>query len=232
MKVTRDVPASIPQAGPRTVQRRDDAIPGSSSSRSQIEAQHQNLVISQMARERALSDALSIAQMSFSIIQQAMEVSSRLRNIASQSMTSGRVDMAELQVAISQIPEGIRDSGRSISSPVQTAPAPMELPATETAADTVRLRGIAENMTGGTIPQAGEFDDLQKRLSGRASVIEKNIAEISREMGLISGNYGSLASGSPERISLASDSILSRPGQALISQGNISHDAVNHLLRG
>jgi hypothetical protein len=231
MKVTRDVPANIPQAGPRTILRRDAAVSGFPPSRSQIEAQHQNIVISQMARERALSDALSIAQMSFSIIQQAMEVSSRLRNIASRSMTSGTVDMAELQVAISQIPEGVRDSGRSFSAPVQTMPAPIEAPVQDTAADTARLRAIAENMAGGAVPQASEFDYLQKRFSGRAAEIEASISEISGEMGLISGGYGSLVAKNPPGVSLAADSILSRPGQALVSQGNISHEAVNHLLR-
>ncbi len=77
----------------------------------------QSSFVSRLQRERALGDALSIAQMSQSVIQKAMNVTSRLRSIASQAFGGSGVNTEDLNRVLSQIDNIIGEYGESVPTP-------------------------------------------------------------------------------------------------------------------
>ncbi len=121
MRITADVNSVIPNginvkqsAGilGRNAKRRSQPVPASQNI--------QNSLVSRLQRERALGDALSIAQMSQAVIQKAMNVTSRLRSIASQAFSGGGVNSADLNQVVSQIDNLIGEYGESVSLPAVT----------------------------------------------------------------------------------------------------------------
>ena len=235
MKVTMDVPGAMPQPGPRAIPQRpvnSGAVQSVPLSSNQTTIQQQNMIVSQLSRERALSDALAIAQMSRSIVQRAIEVSSRLRNIAGQAMNTGRVDMVSLQTAISQIPEGLREMGKGVTIPMEaiSSSAGYNPDAVNAGPEIAQLENMSQNMAGGNVPGLPEFDSVQEKLADRGRDIEKLVGVIQNEMKEISGGYGETTAVTPDTVINTGRSITDKPVLALIAQGNLSHETVNRQL--
>src|SRR5574340_802427 len=103
MKINTDVNEIIfRQAKNNLISPKQSSIPASAgnySSSPNISGE----TLSSMDMERSLMEALSIAQMSQSILHKAMTVSTRLRNIVSQAFTTGKINTDELNRSISEI---------------------------------------------------------------------------------------------------------------------------------
>ncbi|HOP61978.1 MAG TPA: hypothetical protein PK358_06275 [Spirochaetota bacterium] len=95
-----------------------------------------------LKRDRAMADALAIAQSSRQIIQKAMDASSRLRSIAFQAMTTGKVNMDDLNMEIAGLREAFAGSGESVAIPVDRSS-----PAAQRTGE----------MLGGSIRKLGEY---------------------------------------------------------------------------
>ena len=122
-----------------------------------------------LEQEKTLGEALAIVQMSQSLIQRALEISSRLRAIASRAITTGSIDSPELSRAISDASASFAVHGES--APV-AAPSPVE---TQPSTELKELIGITRDMERGTLPENERFDKLDRAL------IEKNDAALIKQ---------------------------------------------------
>lgn len=115
---------------------------------------------SRLEQEKIIGEALAIAQMSQSLIQKALEISGRLRIIASQAMTSGSVDTRELSLAISDVNSSFAGHGERMVAPAALSPSAGTHPASEFQA----LRQIGQDIEAGHIPEKDRFDELDRAL--------------------------------------------------------------------
>lgn len=190
MKITADVNSIIPgginikqSAGvlSRNIKRRNQTAPTSRN--------FQNSFISRLQRERAFGDALSIAQMSNSIIQKVMNVTSRLRSIALQAFRGSGVKADDLNQALSQIDNLIGEYGESVSKPVITG-------RQETGSSIVtvveNLKSIMENAVGMKPDGRSNFINIDaqlERLSGMEKASTKEIEIVKESMNRILKEY-------------------------------------------
>lgn len=126
-----------------------------------------------LEQEKTLGEALAIAQMSQSLIQKALEISGRLRAIASRAMNTGSIDTSELTKAVSDASSSFAVHGEpspvSVQVPVETSAAP----------ELEELVTIGRGMDYGSIPGNERFDRIDRSLK------EKNEVGIARQNELI-----------------------------------------------
>lgn len=174
-------------------------------------------------QQEAASDALAIAQMSHDIIQRAMEAVSRLKNIAAETMTTGRVNTAELEMIAGIIPEGL-DAAKF--TPVSSADITFQSGVLDTKNDTAQVKILAENMTGGFAPNDEYFETIENRLIIRETEIGKTIEALIQRM---RGGMDFSPTNTPS-VSVIKDSIINDSSLALVAQGNINRNVISHYL--
>ena len=176
-----------------------------------------------LPQNKAMSDALAIAQMSRDIMQRAMEAVSRLKSIAGQTMMTGSVNMAELEVAAGLIPDGLDANSRF--TPMSKAELPIQVEVLNTNTDVEQVKILAQDTSSGVKPE--RFDAMQGRLNERASEIDKIIEVLSHEM---SETGKSFISENVQSASVLKDKIANNSQQAIAAQGNINSSAIMHHL--
>lgn len=189
-----------------------------------LDRQYIEAVISRLHMDRALGDALSAAQLSQSLMQKAMEVSSRLQNMASRIVGDAAVDSGKVKAAadetailarhgaeVDRFSEGIKSNGGPSVPEVSSALGKLDT-AVKTSAESGRLD--------------------EKSLEAAASSVKMKSAE------LISFS-GDLSAGLPVKtdsgfsgadVSRVSRSVEANPSAALAAQGNLKSELVNQLL--
>lgn len=177
-----------------------------------------------LTMDRSLADALSIAHVSSSIIQKAMVVSSRLRNIAAEAVASGKVDTAALQETVSLIPADLDRFGEAVQGPPQILPDSGE--AIDVTDVMKEVAVMAENLGQGSIPGGEAFDRLDETLKTRGA----ELAQLSRGLeaeiapsGAVFRDY------TPDLPRQTAEAIIGNPNQALIAQGNIIPETASAL---
>ena len=149
MKITTDVNDIFPQRVNTSSFKRNIKITSQvSANRANISNTLRHSISSMASRERSLNDALSIAHMSQSIIQKAMNISSKLRSIALNAMSTGRVNIPELNQALTEIDFSMREYGEKIVAPAQSFRSrPVVIEDTPNInKDLVRLMDLANNL--------------------------------------------------------------------------------------
>ena len=226
MKVTPDVTSNqsrrVSTDRPQGVKTSRNSTGSSQNRAANLELQQG--ISNRLTMDRSLADALNIAQVSTSIVQKAMVVSSRLRNIAAEAVISGRVDTAALQETVSQIPADLDRFGEAVQGPPRTfSNSGAAVDVTDVMKD---LAGMAENLGRGTIPAEEAFDRLDGTLKTRG--IE--LAELSRVLeseiapsGAVFRDY------TPDLPRQTGEAIIGNPNQALIAQGNIIPETASAL---
>jgi len=203
------------------------------SKKNRLMDQHlQQSILSRLNMERTLGDALSIAQVSRSLIQKAMEVSSRLRNIAASAMTSGNIDTEELDNAMSDISSSMGRFGESVTAPVHTFKDADERSFRIDSVDREmgRVKDLAGKMAEGNIPSSREFDLAASDLTEKNEALGLTIDRIRESMVTVAGQYGDNSGSDIDAVvgGLVKD-IGSNPESALMAQGNISPDVANSI---
>lgn len=227
MKVTPDVTSNPLRRASKETERIDSRKNSINSPQNRALSQSlEQSIGSRLNMEHSLADALTIAQVSASLVQKAMVVSSRLRNIAAEALASGRIDATALQETVSQIPEDLTRYGERYQSPPQVPvePAPVAPPPRDDLAEVMgRIRETAGSMEGGNIPEGITFDEIDRSLgtADRAVKMEVNSyeAEIFQATGV---SLREVSPPMPESVAL---SIAGAPEKALAAQGNIVPEA-------
>jgi hypothetical protein len=192
MRITADMNSVIPgginvnqsvRVLNRNAKRRSAPVPTSQNI--------QNSLVSRLQRERTLGDALSIAQMSHSVIQKAMNVTSRLRSLASQAFSGSSVNADDLNQVLSQIDNLIGEYGESVSIPAVTGG--------EGAGS--RMEAVIENLkstreTAGSMDRGNNYNlevinSQFRRLSGMEGGAAREIEGIKESMNKIVSEYPS-----------------------------------------
>ncbi|MBN2158147.1 MAG: hypothetical protein JW807_02040 [Spirochaetes bacterium] len=183
--------------------------------------------------KRSLGEALSIAQMSQNIIQQAISISSRLKSIASEAISTGKVDSAALNEVMATMRNTLGDFGRGIAAPLRSyaAPPPKIVEMPDLRAEIRSLNDISADIRAGNYSQRGRIDAIQRALNEKMTAFkhsEEKITNLMRETGAGAIGIGRITGN--ELASMARSVIVNNPGTALAAQGNISPSAADRLM--
>lgn len=188
---------------------------------------------SRLRIERSLGDALSIAQMSQNVIQRAVAVSLRLKNIASAAIASGNVNTQALNEALSDIRSTLSNFGEQVPNPVQLytilSAKIVEMP--DIRNEMKSIRDITHNLENGNYVQASRIDSVNGTLNDKLKafrVAEDTITALMREM--TAGFAPNARVRSSELASQVKAVIIANPEYALAAQGNINHNAAGRLM--
>ncbi len=188
-------------------------------------------ILSRLSVERALGEALSVAQASMSIVQRAIVVSSQLKNAAADAVRTGRLDSAAVAEASSQLPENLPELRTSIVIPALSpaaASVSFDIPSPEAAI--VSLRFGASGLAAGERPNPEFFADLESSLGDTYSAYEAAAGEAAAVMTSAVETYNVDVENPYEAASAVGAAIGGSPANALATQGNIQRDAVSALL--
>lgn len=202
-----------------------------------------SLLLSARPGERSFSDALNIAQMAQSFINRALEISSRLRNMAMSALASGKVSYEEISLAVSEMKSSMERVGNTTAIPI--LPTPMSRGINEefgretrqylrdTVTDMERLAGEARRYQAGEKPDTASIDEIARNLESRSATLTQVIQLVGREMsGLFRGDdAGNQGSDYLRLASQASGYIRKNPVNALLAQGNINPGVISPLLQ-
>ena len=182
-----------------------------------------------LQQERTLADALAIAQISQSLIQKAIVVSGRLKNIASEALFAGKVDVNELSNVISDMNTAfMKETGAAIS---QTTFNPVTPPVPRIDEEVNALTKFAQNMKQGGEIRMQDIAAVLDSLNNKSAAAKNSVHEIKSSLGnVLSGypksveaDYGTLAG-------TTANAILSNTDQALAAQGNIRRDTAKIVM--
>jgi hypothetical protein len=192
MRITADMNSVIPgginvnqsvRVLNRNAKRRSAPVPTSQNI--------QNSLVSRLQRERTLGDALSIAQMSHSVIQKAMNVTSRLRSLASQAFSGSSVNADDLNQVLSQIDNLIGEYGESVSIPAVTGGEGAGSRMEAVLENLKSTREIAGSMDRGNNYNSEVINSHFRRLSGMEGGAAREIEGIKESMNKIVSEYPS-----------------------------------------
>ncbi len=226
MKISTDINEIIPQTSRLTarIHRNPTELMDIPVSNNINSAVNQG-ILQKMNMERSYGEALSISQMSQSIIQKAMNISSRLRSIASQAFTTGKMDMAELSHSISEIDSTMKSYGEKVIMPVQfTANRDPARDMEKINLTLKNMKNLASDMKSGNHVDNGHLNKIDSELNRYNSEFSGKIKKYSDAMNIMVQEYP--AGGSTEIKYQSADvikKIETSPGDAMQAQGNISH---------
>lgn len=183
--------------------------------------------------ERALGDALSIAQMSQNIIQQAVSISLRLKSIASEAVSTGTVNAGALSEVMADMRNALGNHGGDVATPLRSyaVPAGNAVQMPDIRGEIRSLNDIGADMNAGNYSQKTRIEATERALGEKMTAFkqsEEKIINLMRETGAGYAGAGRLQAN--ELASRAGSFIVSNPGSALTAQGNISHSSADRLM--
>jgi len=220
MKVTPDVTSNqarrVSADGPHNVKGAKNAVNSPQNRAANLELQQG--ISNRLSMDRSLADALSIAQVSASLVQKAIVVSSRLRNIAAEALASGRIDTAALEETVSQIPadlERFSDVMPGHPRVNMDAGTARTVNVSDILAETA---GVAENIRQGNIPGEEIFNRLDDNLVARQRDLGEVAAGLENRIGARGPVFKDVT---PNLTGSTVETIIGKPGDALAAQGNV-----------
>ena len=131
-----------------------------------ISQNHSQTLGSRISSNRSIGDALTLARISQSLIQKAIIISSRLMNLASEAMTTGKIDTEEVDLAVNEINSSISTYGSEITTPVTTISdsSPNIEPMPEFRNDMENLKDEAVKIQNNEKPDIEKIDAITENL--------------------------------------------------------------------
>ncbi len=194
--------------------------------------------------DNKITEALSIAQMAHSVLQQAMVITSRLRNIAMEAMSSKKVNYEELAALTTRmqstlgkyadryatvvIPPDIRNipSGKAVS------PAADRNRTVDINEEVNMLRDTLADAARGNAGNLTRIDGIASRMNDTSALLGEWIEVLSREGQKIADGYTQrIQPGGPgDHVSVIKNLIGKDSNAALLAQGNLSRGRAAALL--
>lgn len=162
--------------------------------------------------QRSMTDALIMMQKAQSIVSQALSVSSRLQNIAAESMTTGRVNREEITREVSSIDAQLGQFGTGVIQPPQADGE------TDTTADRIRAEVAAIRQGVSSASDGEEFVAISARLNRISAELASAAGAVERN--LIPGETAGRAPGVLATETAAA--IRGNAASALTAQGNLA----------
>ncbi len=131
---------------------------------------------------RNLSNALSLAQTAQALIHRALEITSRLRNMAGEAMVAGKTNYHEVAQIMSEIKATMTTAPVANASPVITpalvpgGETAMEIPGPQRELDQLHETGNA--LLSGNSVTADRFSDIEETLLAKRDRIAVSLGEI------------------------------------------------------
>lgn len=187
---------------------------------------------SAMNMERSYMEALSIAQMSQSIIQKAMTISTRLRSIVSEAFTTGRINTDELKSSLTQIDSTIQEYGEKVVMPAAVNRNSAAIPHTaETAESLKQLKNTALELQNRGTVQADKLASIDKSLEEGKN---RTMAAVKGFQESLNYHLGQYPAGGVRELQKSGERIMeligTNPINAMKTQGNISHTKAVSLI--
>ncbi len=190
-----------------------------------------------MGNQRALSEALTIANTARSIINRALEVSAQLQAMAAQTITSGSADQGALNRTVAEINSAISTSaGLPVFTVIPPAiegkgaePRQVEIPTPRRELETL-------GRAAGVIARRGNFDgenlgEVNRALAQKNTALDAVLEEIEAAAGSIAGRAAVRGTGNAvETVRETAKMMNSAPASALAAQGNIRHEGIMQVL--
>lgn len=183
-------------------------------------------ISAKLQHDKAMVDALTIAQSSRALVQKAMDISARMMTIAFQAMTTGSVNTQQLGTEIAGIQGTMQTYGEIVSVPISNSAGREVLPP-EFAKQVNNMGTAAEHLASGGKVDPEIFAKINSSLTTIAADTEKKTADIAAALGLSGNNTAALKSSIPA--SRAADMIVTNPEMSLTVQGNINPEIVKSL---
>jgi len=170
---------------------------------------------------RDMSNAMMILQTANAVIQQALNVSSKLRSMAQSTMMTGQTDIVELTQNIAGINSSLQQQGTSIAAPViQEAPK-----VRDTARIDEELASMEKMANAGKIDKE-KADAVYDALIKRQTEVKERIDAAAEKMGAAGFNYEA----APAKTADLSRAIAGNFSGSLTAQGNIRPEIAGALL--
>jgi len=187
-----------------------------------LKMQHGEL--NRLQKERAFGDALSVAQMSRSLIQKAIVISSQLQSIASQALSQGGINQNELSQVVSSIDSSLQQFGEKITPPITSQAVKVPIP------DPIdNMNQMKQYAT--TLPGSGDITPLEKihqDLLGKEKLVGEKIDDISTDMRAIVPQQRDKITGND--VLPISQQVGLNPSEALRVQGNLQQEIIGQLV--
>jgi len=191
--------------------------------------------------EARLTEALSISQMAQSIINRAMAVSNRLKNLAMEAMVSGGVRYEDIAEAGAQLKSSLREYSErfTLSEPSLTPPAPLtnlndagRSVRNTTAGELEVLERIEGAFRSDRLPKPEDMDILGKNLELERDRLVGEVDMLTGEgKSLLEGYRTTIAEGNAFRTTSDTGTmIITNMDTALIAQGNINRENLLSML--
>lgn len=192
------------------------------------------------AGEHSVSEALSIAQMAQHVLQKAMEISSRLRNMAMDAMAARPVDYREIAAASAELSAAMGEYagrfGAEALPPAAIGPkygAEGVRPASENLGAAIKeISSFASDLGEGRAVELSRIESLRSRLENGLAENERAVTGLTKQGLDMAREYtgvGGTSEAGGLRIALL-EAIGRDSKTALLAQGNISRDTAAVLL--
>lgn len=189
-------------------------------------------VASSLNMEKALNDALTIAHASQNVIQKAINISVRLRSIAADAITTGKIDTAALNEAMSSIKSDMKTYGEVINTPVMNSGSgrPLHSPV-DLKNELNYIRNFSENYKTYADKNSNGINDIIKTLQGKSDLNKSSIDSINGRLKNVYSDIQNRNVTEPESLSASlKESIPKNPQAAIAAQGNVSRDSIEKIL--
>ncbi len=197
--------------------------------------------VQNLTKKKTHFDAIIITQIAQSFFQKAIVLSSRLGNIVSEALTSGKIKGDELTDALTGIRSSINEvqdgfasqsvyAAQNSAAIYQYTGIQPDIPEINTEFDA--LNEIANGISSGRMPDLKKIDRITDSLTNKASEVDNLFNQFARSLPFTVNGLNSAAS-AEKSAGLAQDtvSLINKyPQAALQSQGNINFESVKNLL--
>lgn len=186
---------------------------------------------SSLNMEKALNDALTIAQASQNVIQKAINLSAKLRSIAADAINSGKVDSIELNEALSSIKSDMKSYGEVVNAPVMNSTSAKEIQPPDIKNEITYLKSHIDTINSNKNRNSSGLDEVIKTLQIKSDLGRAAIQSIHGKLNGIYSDIQNRNGTDPQSaVTALKKSITSEPQISIYAQGNINRDSSEKIL--
>ncbi len=207
-------------------------------SKADIIPEKSSQTLQNLSQKRTLVDAVIINQIAQDFFQKAVLISSKLKSLASEAFTTGKLKEPELNdtlkdiSSLNKIQEGFTSTRTVVhNANLNHVGVITEVPKFQTKEDIKSLEEFANDLSSGNV-NLKKIDRINENLTNKASAVDNSFNQLVNELSF----QGSIAAKNSSVIKypeLAQDTvsqIAKYPQTALKSQGNLNYEVVKNLL--
>ncbi len=193
-------------------------------------------VLHNISQKKTFIDAVIIAQIAQDFFQKALLISSKLKNLASEALTTGKIKEPELNDTLTNISalNNIRDGFTAASAVQNNANTSRvgiiaQVPQLQMKEDVNSLKEFANDLSTGNI-DLKKIDSINENLTNKASAADNSFNQLIDKLSVPENLIADSDVKYPELGQYTASQIAKYPENAIKSQGNINYEAVKNLI--